>query len=75
MERNIGGLERILRVASGSTLVLLGVRGYLGVLRLAYIAPQAITSVSLTLLGMASLISGLIGKCPLYSILGKESSD
>ena len=55
MKRNVGNLDKILRVIVGLALISLSVtntRGWWGYL------------------GFIPLIGGLIGYCPLYSILG-----
>jgi len=55
MEINISGWERVLRVAVGVVL-----------LALALIGPQTVWG----LLGVAPLITGAMGFCPLYQALG-----
>ncbi len=52
--RNVGGADRMIRV-------LLGV----GVLSLFFIGPQS----PWALLGLVPLVTGLVGTCPLYSLL------
>lgn len=55
MERNIGTLERALRVSGGIVLLAMVVAG-----------PQTVWG----LLGILPLLTGLSGWCPPYSVLG-----
>jgi hypothetical protein len=55
MKRNIGNVERVIRVAAG-----------LGILSLTFIGPQSLWG----LLGVVPLATGLIGWCPPYAMLG-----
>jgi len=55
MKPNIGKAERAVRVAVG-----------IGVLPLAFVGPRA----SWAYLGLLPLLSGLIGWCPPYALLG-----
>ena len=55
MTKNIGGIERILRVLAGLVLVALAATGQVGVWGW---------------LGLVPLATGLIGWCPPYSLLG-----
>lgn len=55
MKPNEGAVDRILRVLVGA-----------GVLSLAFIGPQT----PWAYLGVIPLVTGLVGICPLYSILG-----
>ncbi|MDH4384676.1 MAG: DUF2892 domain-containing protein [Caulobacter sp.] len=55
MTINEGGLDRILRVLAG-----------LAILSLAFVGPQT----PWAYLGLVPLLTGAIGYCPLYSILG-----
>ena len=55
MKKNEGNLDRALRVIAG--LVLLS---------LVFIGPQTLWG----LVGIIPLVTGLVGVCPLYSILG-----
>jgi len=55
MKTNEGNLDRILRIAVG-----------LAVLSLAFVGPKT----ALGYIGLVPLITGLVGICPLYSILG-----
>lgn len=54
-KRNVGALDRVLRIVVG-----------LGVLSLAFIGPQS----PLGYLGLAPLLTGIVGTCPLYTLLG-----
>ena len=55
MTRNEGNLDRTLRIILG--LVLLS---------LVFIGPQTLWG----LIGLVPLVTGLIGSCPVYSVLG-----
>ena len=55
LTRNIGKLERIVRVAVG-----------LAVLPLAFVGPQS----SWAYLGLIPLLTGILGFCPPYALLG-----
>lgn len=55
MKMNEGKVDRILRVVVG-----------LGVLSLAFFGPQT----PWAYLGLVPLVTGIVGVCPLYSVLG-----
>lgn len=55
MNKNVGGIDRILRIAAGIALIALAVTGTVGVW--GYI-------------GVVPLLTGLIGWCPAYLPLG-----
>ena len=55
MKKNEGALDRTLRVLAGLVLVALAATGTLGLW---------------AWLGVIPLLSGLIGWCPLYTVLG-----
>ncbi|HLO77628.1 MAG TPA: DUF2892 domain-containing protein [Magnetospirillum sp.] len=55
MTKNVGGIDRILRIVAGLALVALAVFGVIGVW--GYI-------------GAVPLFTALLGWCPAYSILG-----
>lgn len=55
MKTNEGGLDRVLRVIVG-----------LGVLSLAFVGPHTAWGY----LGLIPLVTGVVGFCPLYAILG-----
>ena len=55
MKRNIGNLERAIRVLGGA-----------GVISLAFWGPQT----PLAWIGLVPLVTGLVGWCPLYRLLG-----
>lgn len=58
MKTNEGGLDRIVRIVVGA-----------GILSLAFIGPQT----PWAYLGAIPLITGLIGWCPAYALLGVNS--
>ncbi len=55
MKKNIGSIERIIRVIAG-----------LGILPLAFVGPQSIWA----FLGVIPLVTGLVGWCPPYALFG-----
>lgn len=55
MKRNEGNLDRSLRIVVG-----------IGALSLVFVGPKS----SLGLIGIVPLLTGLIGWCPLYSLIG-----
>ncbi len=55
MTRNVGGIDKGLRIAAGLLLLALGWFGPLG---------------WWGLIGLVPLVTGLIGNCPAYSLLG-----
>ncbi|MBX7120472.1 MAG: DUF2892 domain-containing protein [Gemmatimonadaceae bacterium] len=54
-KNNVGGIDKVLRIVLG-----------LGVLSLAFVGPKT----PLGYLGLVPLATGLLGTCPLYSLLG-----
>jgi len=60
MKMNEGKVDRILRVVVG-----------LGVLSLAFVGPQT----PWAYLGLVPLITGMVGVCPLYSVLGLSTCE
>ncbi len=59
--KNVGGVDRVLRIIVGILLLLL--------VSLAYIGPQTQWAY-LGLLGIIPLITGIIGSCPPYKLFG-----
>jgi hypothetical protein len=55
MTKNVGGIDRILRIAAGVILVALAAIGTLG---------------AWAWVGLVPLATGLIGWCPPYNLLG-----
>ena len=55
MPRNEGAIDRVLRVLAGA-----------GVLSLAFVGPQT----PWAYLGLIPLVTGLVGYCPVYALLG-----
>lgn len=55
MKSNVGGLDRILRVLVGIALIALTLTGTIGVWGW---------------IGVIPLLTGALGSCPLYSIVG-----
>lgn len=55
MKANEGALDRVIRIAVGA-----------GILSLAFVGPQT----PWAYVGLVPLLTGLVGYCPLYAILG-----
>jgi hypothetical protein len=55
MKKNIGGIERIIRVAAG-----------LAIVSLVFVGPKS----PWAWLGVVPLLTGLVGWCPPYALLG-----
>ena len=55
MGRNVGGIDRILRIVVGLVLIAL-----------VFVGPQTVWG----WIGVVPLLTGLIGWCPPYSLLG-----
>lgn len=55
MERNVGDVERVVRVVAG-----------LGILSLVFIGPKSLWG----LVGLVPVFTGLTGWCPPYQLLG-----
>jgi uncharacterized Ntn-hydrolase superfamily protein len=75
MENNVGDTDRKVRMVLGAVLVALGAAGYVGFIPVANIAPQALTSIALTVVGLVLLATGHTSKCALYSALGVDTSE
>lgn len=58
MQKNIGGIDKGLRIAAGVVLLALGAFGPLG---------------WWGLIGLVPLATGLMGNCPAYSVLGMNT--
>lgn len=70
MEINVGKQDSYVRLAVGAVLILLGAAGYVGMVKVAYVLPQALTSIILALAGIVLLVTGATKKCGLYRLLG-----
>jgi hypothetical protein len=55
MTRNVGGIDKWLRIAAGLALIALGLFGPLG---------------WWGVIGVVPLVTGLMGNCPVYSLIG-----
>jgi hypothetical protein len=59
--KNVGGIDQVLRIIAGSIL--------LSLVSLAFIGPQT-TWAYLGFMGLIPLITGIIGYCPTYQLVG-----
>ena len=67
MKKNVGMIERVLRVALGGTLAIwFLVQLFSGGAGLIYVLLQ----IALVLLGVDFVVTGVLGYCPLYNRLG-----
>lgn len=74
MQKNVGGLDRTLRLVVGPLLVVVGIVGYAGFLPLAFLGiGQALAAVVLFLIGAILLVTGTVQKCPLNSLFGVDT--
>lgn len=71
MQRNVGNLDRLVRLVVGAILLLVGVGGFAGVVPVA-VGPltQAVASAVLALVGVVLIVTGLRRTCLLYRIVG-----
>lgn len=58
MKSNVGGIDRVLRIVVGAVLVLLAATGTVG---------------AWGYIGVVPLLTGLVGWCGLYTLLGKST--
>lgn len=58
MKTNVGGIDRILRIAIGALLILLAITGTIG---------------AWGWLGLIPLATGIFRTCPLYSVIGMNT--
>ena len=76
MQPNVGGYDRLGRLAVGSVLLVVAVAGYAGFVRLAVgPLPQALTAVLLALVGVVLLVTAATRRCPLNSVAGVDTCE
>lgn len=74
MEMNVGGYGRLGRFVLGGLLVLAGIAGYAGMVRVAVgPVPQALAALILVVIGAVLLVTGYARKCPINSALGRNT--
>lgn len=74
MERNVGGSDRLARVAVGVVLLAAGVAGYAGAVPLAVgPLPQALTAVAAVVVAVGLLATAATQFCPVNRLLGVDS--
>ncbi|GAB6861513.1 hypothetical protein JCM17092_16020 [Haloplanus litoreus] len=71
VNKNVGGYDRLGRSVIGAVLLVVGIVGYVGLLRVAVgPVPQALMALILVVVGAILLVTGYTQKCPINSILG-----
>jgi uncharacterized membrane protein len=76
MEPNVGGYDRLARIALGGVLLVVAVAGYAGFVRLAVgPLPQALTAVLVALVGAVLIVTGATRRCPINSAAGVDTTD
>ncbi|MFB6352598.1 MAG: DUF2892 domain-containing protein [Halobacteriales archaeon] len=76
MKTNVGSFDRIVRLALGLALLVVGVAGYVGVLSLAWLGiGQALASVVVAVVGAILLVTGTTRFCAIYALLGLSTAD
>lgn len=74
MNRNVGGYDRIGRLAIGAILLVAGIAGYAGFLALAVgPLPQALTAILVAVVGIILLVTGAVQFCPINRVLGLDT--
>ena len=73
MKKNVGGTERTARLVIGTVFVLVGAAGYAGLVPLASLLPQFLTSILVVLVGAILLVTGAIRWCPISAAIGRTS--
>lgn len=58
LKSNVGGIDRVLRIVIGAALVI------------AYFLMPNFSMRWILLIGLIPLLTGVLGTCPLYSVLG-----
>ena len=74
MEPNVGGYDRLARLALGVVLVAVSVAGYAGFVPLAFgPLPQALTAVFVGVVGVVLLVTAATRRCPLNAVAGIDT--
>lgn len=74
MNRNVGGYDRIGRLAIGAILLAVAVAGYAGLVTLAVgPLPQALAAVVVAVVGIILLATGAVQFCPINRALGIDT--
>lgn len=76
MKKNVGGYDRIGRLAIGALLILAGIAGYIGYIQVAIgPLPQAAMAGVLALIGVVLVVTGYTQKCPINSAIGLNTQE
>ena len=74
MKKNVGRTDRMVRLALGGLLALVGVLGYAGFVGLAFLGiGQALAAVVVFLVGVVLLVTGATSTCLIYRVLGVDT--
>jgi len=74
MEKNVGRTDRMVRLALGGLLALVGVLGYAGFVPLAFLGiGQALAAVVVFVVGVVLLATGATSTCLVYRVLGVDT--
>ncbi|MDX1744455.1 MAG: DUF2892 domain-containing protein [Halobacteriales archaeon] len=74
MNQNVGEYDRVMRLAIGTALVVVGAAGSGGLLLLAVgPLPQGLTSIAVFLIGVILIVTGALRTCPVYMGIGMNT--
>jgi len=74
MNKNVGGYDRIWRFVVGALLLVGGLVGYAGMVRVAVgPVPQALAALLLVLIGVILIVTGYTQRCVINSVLGMNT--
>ena len=76
MKKNVGRIDRAVRIVLGASLAIVGVLGYAGLVGLAFLGiGQALAGVVIALVGVVLLATGATGVCLVYGLLGVDTRE
>jgi hypothetical protein len=76
MKQNVGSFDRIVRIALGVALLVVGVAGYAGFVSLAWLGiGQALAAVIVAVIGLILLVTAATRTCLIYAALGLSTAD
>ena len=74
MKRNVGSLDRTVRLVLGALLVVVGIVSYAGLIPLGPL-PAALGAIVAVVFGLVLLVTGYRQSCLLYLPFGIDTSD